>query len=126
MQSCLQLGIERERYFSEVEGEVVRLALGIAERVLHREARMDPLLLAASVRLALEKLAGESGTVLRVPIGTADAWRELLRCNGPDQLAVEVVGDEQPGRPRVLARDPRRQDRAGDGGSVGGDREGIL
>ncbi|RXH56616.1 FliH/SctL family protein [Granulicella sibirica] len=92
VQSCLQFGLERERYFGEVEGEVVRLALGIAERVLHREARMDPLLLAASVRLALEKLAGESGTVLRVPMGTASAWRELFG-ESPDRT-VAVVGDE--------------------------------
>ena len=93
VQACLQLGMERERYFSEVEAEVVRLALGIAERVLHREARMDPLLLAASVRLALEKMAGESGTVLRVPIATAEAWRELFG-EGPDR-AAEVLGDER-------------------------------
>ena len=35
----------REQYFTGVEQEVVRLALGIAERVLHREAQIDPLLL---------------------------------------------------------------------------------
>ena len=93
VQCCLKFDIERERYFSEVEGEVVRLALGIAERVLHREAKMDPLLLAASVRLALEKIAGESGTVLRVPMGSAEAWRALLG-DGTDR-AAEVVGDER-------------------------------
>jgi flagellar assembly protein FliH len=37
----------RERYFAEVEQEVVKLALAIAARVLHREAQMDPLLLTA-------------------------------------------------------------------------------
>ena len=90
---CTQFAAERERYFVEVEGEVVRLALGIAERVLHRETQMDPMLLAASVRLALEKVAGETGTVLRVPVDVADQWRALFG-EGADR-AAEVVGDER-------------------------------
>ena len=33
---------ERSRYFAGVEAEVVKLALAIAARVLHREAKLDP------------------------------------------------------------------------------------
>lgn len=91
--ACLRFSGERERYFSGVEGEVVRLALAIAARVLHREAQLDPMLLAASVRLALEKVAGETGTVLRVPLNTAEGWRKLL---GPE-APVQVIGDERLG-----------------------------
>ncbi len=93
VRACAQFAVDRERYFSEVEGEVVRLALGIAERVLHRETQMDSMLLAASVRLALEKVAGETGTLLRVPVDAADQWRALFG-EGPDR-AVEVIGDER-------------------------------
>lgn len=88
--ACAIFGAERERYFAEVEVEVVSLALGIAARVLHREAQMDPLLLAASVRVALEKIAGQTGTILRVPTISADRWRALF----PDGAVVEVIGDE--------------------------------
>ncbi len=91
--ACSQLALERERYFSEVEGEVVRLALAIAARVLHREAKLDPMLLAASVRLALEKVASETGTVLRVPVGTEERWRATLAEGG--EPVPEVVGDER-------------------------------
>ena len=90
---CASAGAERVKYFREVEGEVVRLALAIAERVLHRESRMDPMLLTASVRLALEKVAGETGTVLRVPVAVEGQWRALFG-EGPDR-AADVVGDER-------------------------------
>ena len=69
---------ERSKYFAAVEAEVVKLALAIAARVLHREAKMDPLLLAASVRVALDKVAEDSTTVLRVPLDAVEMWREVV------------------------------------------------
>jgi flagellar assembly protein FliH len=69
---------EKQRYFSEVEGEVVRLSLAIAERVLHREASMDPMLLAGAARVALENVADNSETVLRVPESEAAQWNNTL------------------------------------------------
>ena len=92
---CAQFQAERARYFGEVEGEVVRLALAIAARVLHRESKMDPMLLTASVRLALEKVSGETGTVLRVPVAAQEQWRVLFG-EGADR-AADVVGDEKLG-----------------------------
>jgi flagellar assembly protein FliH len=85
---------ERERYFSEVEREVVSLALAIAERVLHREAAMDPMLLRSVVRVALEKVAGESRVTLRVPAGQAASWREALTAEHEDDAAA-VMEDKQ-------------------------------
>ena len=82
---------EREKYFSAVESEVVKLALAIAARVLHREARLDPVMLQAAVKVALERVREESGAVLHVPMNDLQIWRELtLR----DELgAIEVTGD---------------------------------
>jgi flagellar assembly protein FliH len=68
----------RERYFGEVEQEVVRLALAIAARVLHREAQIDPLLLAGVVRVAFEKMADRSGVVLRVAGADVQAWERVF------------------------------------------------
>ena len=45
------------RYFAGVEAEVVKLALAIAARVLHREAKLDPLLLTG----CCEGCIGEGG-----------------------------------------------------------------
>ena len=44
--------VERKDYFSRVESDVVQLALAIAAKILHREAQVDPLLVAALVRVA--------------------------------------------------------------------------
>ena len=41
----------RDHYLAQVEQEVVRLALSIATRILHREVQMDPLLLSGAVRV---------------------------------------------------------------------------
>ncbi len=86
-------GAEKERYFLRVEREVVRLALAIATRVLHREAQMDPLLLAGVVRVAIEKLADTSGLVLRTPPGEVMAWQEMFRLTGEARVQPEVIGD---------------------------------
>lgn len=69
---------DRAAYFQKVEGEVVQLALSIARKVLHREAQVDPLLLAGIVRVALEKIEGASGVVLRIHPQNAADWRRYL------------------------------------------------
>ncbi len=84
----------RERYFADVEQEVVKLALAIAGRVLHREAQLDPLLLAGVVRVALEKMADRSGVVLRVAGSEVEAWVRMFNAT------------EEAERPRV-AEDAR-------------------
>jgi flagellar assembly protein FliH len=94
LRACEQFGRERVRYFVEIEAEVVRLALAIAARVLHREAKLDPLLLSAAVRVALEKVAEDSATVLRVPVAEVELWRGLFLEQAPGS-PVKVVGDER-------------------------------
>ncbi|NYF52212.1 FliH/SctL family protein [Tunturiibacter gelidoferens] len=84
---------ERTRYFAGVEGEVVKLALAIAARVLHREAKLDPLLLTGVVRVALEKVAKDSAVVLRVPAGEVEMWQGVFAAN--QESALKLVGDER-------------------------------
>ncbi len=73
-----QFRVARDRYFAEIEQEVVKLALAIAARVLHREAQIDPLLLTGVVRVALEKMADRSGVVLRVAGTDVEAWERIF------------------------------------------------
>jgi flagellar assembly protein FliH len=68
----------REEYFGGVEAEVVKLALAIAARVLHREAQVDPLLLEGAVRVALEKMAERAGVVLRAAPADVEAWEHVF------------------------------------------------
>jgi flagellar assembly protein FliH len=83
---CEEFTRERKKYFADVETEVVRLALAVAARVLHREVKMDPLLLAGVVRVALGKVEEGSATVLRVPVNEVEMWQGV---------GSNVVGDER-------------------------------
>ena len=93
LKACAEFVRERARYFAGVEAEVVKLALAIAARVLHREATLDPLLLTGVVRVALEKVAEDNATVLRVPVGAVEMWREVFVAS--PESSLQVVGDER-------------------------------
>ncbi len=82
---------EKKRYFSEVEREVVKLSLAIAEHVLHREVEMDPVLLAGAARVALEQVADTSDAVLHVAVSDVDRWNETLK---PFSRGLSIEADE--------------------------------
>lgn len=90
LQNFLQ---ERDRYFHSVEREVVRLALAIAARVLHREAQMDPLLLSGAVRVVLDQLVDTSETNLRVAPTQLEAWGQFFLQQGTHRLQPKIVAD---------------------------------
>ncbi|HXJ85916.1 MAG TPA: FliH/SctL family protein [Candidatus Binatia bacterium] len=84
---------DRADYFEKVESEVVHLALGIARKILHREAQVDPLLLAGIVRVALEKIEGATGVVLHVHPFNAAEWRRFLSLQLDPADLPEIVED---------------------------------
>jgi flagellar assembly protein FliH len=89
--------VARDRYFAGVEPEVVKLALAISGRVLHREAQIDPLLLAGVVRVALEKMADRSGVVMRVCGEDVGAWERVFQAAEASEQP-RVVADAKLGR----------------------------
>ena len=84
---------QRSDYFRKVESELVRLALSIARKVLHREAQMDPLLLAGVVRVALDQMQVGTRLVLRTSPEAAEAWRQFCVQQLGDRQSVEVLPD---------------------------------
>jgi len=82
---------ERKSYFSRVEADVVQLALAIAAKILHREAQVDPLLVAALVRVAVDKLHDGSSVSVRVSPANAAKWRSYLAnpLNGSTIAVIE-------------------------------------
>jgi len=80
--ACTSFAKSRERYFAEVESEVVKLSLAIAARVLQRQVAMDPTLLAGVVRVALAKLSEPEGASLHVSAGHAEAWKKAMKSSG--------------------------------------------
>ena len=86
---------DRTKYYQQVEGEIVQLALSIARKILHREARVDPLLLAGLVRVALDQLQRNTKVVVRVhPQYAADCRDYFSRCRDAEDLP-EVVEDPE-------------------------------
>jgi len=88
-----QFAAEREEYYHSVEGQVVNLALAIARKILHREAQVDPLLLAGAVRVALEKVS--SATLLRLYVhpDQVQTWKEFLDRHSDMRQKPEILGD---------------------------------
>ena len=88
---------ERSDYYSKIEAEVVHLAVAIAAKILHREAQLDRMLLAALVKIALEKLQQNTRVLVRVPRQQAAAWRQYFAQNAPMPVSPEVVEDDSIG-----------------------------
>jgi flagellar assembly protein FliH len=86
--------VERQSYFRRVEAEVVKLALAIAKKVLHRETQMDPLLLAGAVRSALDRLEQSGGAVLRVASADGSGWQRALEGTS-ERTRPKVIEDPQ-------------------------------
>ena len=84
--------VERKDYFSRVESDVVHLALAISAKIMHREAQVDPLLVAALVRVAVDKLHDGSSVSVRVSPAQAEKWRRYLS-NPLNGSSIAIVED---------------------------------
>ena len=88
-----QFARDRSTYFEKVEPEVVQLAMSIARKILHREAQIDPMLLAGIVRVALEQIDGATRVQLRVHPQKAAEWRQFLAMQLEPAKLPEIVED---------------------------------
>ena len=86
--------VQRTDYYARVEAEVVQLALAIAAKILHREAQVDPMLVAALVRMTIEKMREGSSVTVRVGAGRAKRWKEYF-AGQPSVSHVEVIEDAE-------------------------------
>jgi flagellar assembly protein FliH len=88
--------VERKDYFSRVESEVVHLALAISAKILYREAQVDPLLVAALVRVAVDKLHDGSTVSVRVSPAQAEKWTEYM-ANPLNGSSIAIIEDSNLG-----------------------------
>jgi len=95
-QAIREFAEQRDNYFTKVEAEIVQLALAIAAKILHREAQVDPMLVATLVRMAVERMREESGVTVRVGAGRAATWAQHF-AGHPKMAQVEIVEDAQLG-----------------------------
>jgi flagellar assembly protein FliH len=98
-----QFALERQDYYRRVEGEIVALALAIARKILHREAQLDPHVLAGIVRVTLEKLDIGTKVNLHVHLKEGADWRLYFASQMEGVPAPEVHEDPAvaPGECRI-------------------------
>ena len=85
---------QRTEYYARVEAEVVQLALAIAAKIIHREAQVDPMLVAALVKMSIERMREGSSVTVRVAPGLGKRWKEYF-AQQPRVPQIEVVEDAE-------------------------------
>ena len=64
--SLAQLAAFKDTLRAQVENEVVRLALAVAKKIVHREISIDSTIIHTLVRVALERVSEKSAVVVRL------------------------------------------------------------
>jgi flagellar assembly protein FliH len=90
--SLATLSSLRSRIRSEGEGDLLKLAISIARRVLHRELTLEPESIEGLIRVALEKLHSRELCRIRVHPDQEGAIRNALERFSNSQK-VELVAD---------------------------------
>lgn len=87
----------REEALRRAEGDIVRLSMEIARRIMHRELSVDPSALGGLIRAALEKVAAQQVHRVRIHPDQESVMRKCLEEIGR-ATDIEVVAD--PAQPR--------------------------
>ena len=117
-QSVVDMAGLRHSIRREAEEELVRLALAIARRILHRELTVDPESLTGLVKAALRRLEIRDTFRVRThPDHVAAVTRCLAQIGAPQKIEVQR-------RHRAGERQRHLRDRARDAGCFGGDSIG--
>jgi flagellar assembly protein FliH len=95
------LSQSRRKLRQDAEQDVVKLALAIGRRIVHRELSMDPEAILGVVKAALEKLEGREVDRVRVHPENAEIVRKHLDRLGRSQR-LEVVADPRLERGAVV------------------------
>jgi flagellar assembly protein FliH len=101
--SLAEFARERASYYRRIEAEVVRLALAIARKILHRETQLDPNALAGIARVTLEKLDAGTAIHLYVPPADVTEWRHYFAKQAEGSAMPDVHEDAglPPGECRI-------------------------
>ncbi len=80
-------------YYSRAEIELVHLALAIAAKILHREAQVDRMLVAALVKVAMERLQHGTAATIRVRPEEVGDWNRYFEGDTSREIRLEVKAD---------------------------------
>lgn len=100
-QSIQELAGLRAKLRSQAEADVVRLAMAIAKRVVHRELSIDPDSVIGLVKVALEKLRLQETVRVRVHPDHVSIVKQFLSRSAAS-AHIEVTGDPSVGAGGVV------------------------
>ena len=103
--SLVDISSLRPRLRREAERDLVKLAIAIARRVLHRELTLDPESLEGLIRVALEKLESRELCRVRVHPEQEESIRSLLE-RFSNVHSVELIPDRSLNLGDVLLETP--------------------
>ena len=95
---------QRREIVDGAEPELLKLAMAIAERIVHREIEIDPEIVTSMVRVGLARLSGREKVTIRVnpgDVATMREHRETLLSNS-DVESLRVVEDQRVDRGGVV------------------------
>ena len=90
-QSMKLLADVRPRLCKEAESDLLRLAMAVAKRILHRELNVDPMALQALVKVCLDRLGRQDQYHVRVSPTLAESVRTVL--TKLSSRAIDVTAD---------------------------------
>jgi flagellar assembly protein FliH len=90
--SLAELSSARTRLRKEAEKDLLKLAIAIARRVLHRELTLDPESIEGVIKVALDKLQSRELSRVRVHPDQLAAVKSALERHG-NAARVEMIGD---------------------------------
>jgi flagellar assembly protein FliH len=91
-QTLAELSTLRSRIRKEAEGDLVKLSISVARRVLHRELTLDPESIEGLIRIALEKLESRDVCRIRLHPDQEPAIRASMERFSNSQQ-VELISD---------------------------------
>jgi flagellar assembly protein FliH len=96
--------IERHKLMESAEPELVRLAVGIAERVLHQQIALDRGVVVEMAKVAIARLVDKESVTVRVNPGDLERMREHRdeMLNGGEIKNFRVVEDQRVDRGGVV------------------------
>jgi len=92
----MEVDAARDRYVTESEPELIRLAVRIAQKIIGEELRTNPEAIVSIARQCLQGLGRERSLTIRVSQGEADLVRRrigILREAAGFHRSIEVVAD---------------------------------
>jgi flagellar assembly protein FliH len=84
---------QASEYFGRVEVELIHLSLAIAAKILHREAQVDRMLVAALAKVALEKLQQGTKVTIHVHPDEAEGWKNYFKVNLSGWVNIKIESD---------------------------------